>query len=253
MHNPLTKENKTTPKDFFLWLGVMVTLYLSTISLVVLLFEYINILFPDQLDSYRDPYSGAIRFSIANLIVAFPLYIYLMRKVNTIARKYPEKREIWVRKWIVVFSLFAAALAMVIDLIVLINFFLGGDITTRFTLKVLAVFVVLGGVFLYYLYDVKGYWQMNEAKSKVAGAVVSFVILVSVLSGFAIMGSPTTQRLIRFDQEKVYALSDIQWQVINHWQSKGSLPEELSAIEVDLEFRLTHKQMNHLFMRKQGT
>lgn len=231
MKNPLHKEIKTTPKDFVLWLGVMATLYVSAISLIVLLFEYITILFPDPLDHYVDPYRGAIRFSIASLIVIFPLYIYLTRKINVDARKHPEKRELKVRKWIVYLSLFAAVFTLVVDLIILINTFLGGDLTTAFLLRVLVVFAVIGSVFLYYLYDLRGYWQVNESRSKMVGAVVALVVIISVISGFFIMGSPATQRDLRFDQERVNELSSIQWQLINYWQSKGELPEELSALE----------------------
>jgi len=234
MNNPLHKEPKASPKDFFLWLGIMATLYVSAISLVVLLFEYINILFPDPLDYYVDPYRGAIRFAIASLIVIFPLYIYLMRKVNVDARKHPAKREIKVRKWIVYLSLFAASLTMVIDLIVLINTFLGGEITTQFILKVLTVLVVIGGAFLYYFYDLKGHWQIHESKSKIIGATVAGLILIAIISGFLIMGSPATQRLLRFDQEKVEDLSNIQWQLINFYQNKGLLPESLEETKDSL-------------------
>ena len=227
----MEKYKSSSSKDFFLWLGVMVTLYLSSISLVLLLFEYIKILFPDPLDYYVDPYRGAIRFSIASLIVAFPLYVYLTRLVNTDMRKHTEKREITVRKWLVSLTLFVGALTLIIDLIALINVFLGGELTTQFVLKVATVLIVIGGVFLYYLYDLKGYWRKNESKSKLAGAIVSLVVIASVVGGFFILGSPADQRLLRFDQEKVNDLSNIQWQLVNYWQSKESLPDNLEQLE----------------------
>jgi hypothetical protein len=252
MQNPLHKENKTTPKDFFLWAGVIVTLYLSVISLIILLFEYISIIFPDSLDNYVDPYRGAIRFALANVLVAFPLYVYLVRLINVDARKHKEKTELKVRKWLISLSLFGAALTLVIDLIVLINAFLGGELTAQFILKVITVFVVIGGVFVYYLKDLKGYWQANEAKSKMVGFVVSVLIFVSVVSGFLIMGSPAEQRLLRFDQEKVANLSETQWQLINYWQSKGELPDELSELENSLSgFRApTDPQSNQPYTYK---
>jgi hypothetical protein len=37
------------------------------------------------------------------------------------------------------------------DLIAVVDYFLRGEITTTFLLKVLTVFVIAGGVFLYYL------------------------------------------------------------------------------------------------------
>src|SRR3989344_9357609 len=90
---------KTTPKDFFLWAGAMVALYVSVFSLITLYFEYINYTFPDALQPYVDPYSGAIRFAMASLIVLFPVFLLLMRLIrNDIARN-AEKRDLWVRRW----------------------------------------------------------------------------------------------------------------------------------------------------------
>lgn len=231
MDNPLHKKNTSTSKDFFLWLGVTITLYLSSVSLVMLLFEYIKILFPNPLDTYFDPYRGAIRFAIASLIVAFPLYIYLTRVVNTDIRKHREKSDIAVRKWILSLTLFVAALTLLIDLIVLINTFLGGEITAQFILQVITVLVVIGGVFLYYLYDLRGFWREHESRSKLMGLIAALAILISVVGGFFIMGSPTSQRLLHLDERKVNDLQSIQWEVLNYYQSKGEVPDALPEIE----------------------
>lgn len=231
MQNPLHKTSKGSPKDFFLWVGVMATLYISATSLVLLLFEYIRILFPDDQDFYYDPYRAGIRSAIASLIVLFPLYVYLTRKINTEIRKEKNKGELRVRKWIVYLTLFFAGVTIVVDLIVLIDTFLGGEHTTQFILKVLTVLLVIGGGFLYYYYDLKGYWRKHESKSKLVGAIASLIVIVSIVSGFFIMGSPATQRLLRYDQEKVDNLSSIQWQLISYWQNSGEIPEDILEIE----------------------
>ena len=115
---------KVTPKDFFLWLGAMVALYVSVISLLTLYFQYINHLFPDALNYYVDPYSGAIRSAIASLIVITPLYIFLTRLLNKEIREHAEKKELWVRRWLIYITLFVAGITLAIDLIFLINTFL---------------------------------------------------------------------------------------------------------------------------------
>jgi len=222
---------KFSPKDFFLYLAAFAAMYVSAVSLLILLFEYINRLFPDELVRYVDPYSGAIRFSIASLIVIFPIYIFLTRILNQDLRRNPEKRDYGIRKWLIFLTLFVAGLTLVIDLIVLINTFLGGDITTKFVLKVLAVLVVIGGAFMYYFYDIKGKWEKNEKLSKTIGSVVSVLVLVSILSGFFIIGSPQTQRLLRHDDAKVNDLHNIQWQIVQYWQQKEKLPRTLSDLQ----------------------
>ena len=223
---------KTTPKDFFLWAGAIITLYVSAISLLTLLFQYIDILFEDTLNNFYDPYSGAIRFAIASLIIIFPLYIYLTRLLNEGIRKQPEKKDMGIRKWLIYLTVFVAGATIIIDLIVLINAFLGGEeLTSGFILKVLAVLVVIGGVFLYYLYDLRGKWEESRKLSQTIGSLVAAVVLAVIVLGFFIMGSPATQRLVRFDQEKIQNLSSIQWQIINFYQQKERLPETLVELE----------------------
>lgn len=226
MENDIQVKPRLSPKDFVLYAGAMIALYVSVFALLALLFQYVDYSFRDAL-GYMDPYNTGMRIAMATLIVFAPLYVWLTRVLNQDMRHSPEKRELGFRKWLLYITLLIAGIGIAIDLVVLINTFLGGEITTRFILKALAVFVVAGAVFGYYLADLRGYWQMNEAKSKLVGVLALLAILVSIISGFFIMGSPADQRLIRFDQQKVADLQNIQWQVLNYWQSKQKLPVTL--------------------------
>lgn len=228
-------RTKMTPKDFFLYFAVMVALYVSAFSLLALLFEYIDVLFPDQLESFRGQFSSAIRFSIASLIIIFPTYLILTKVLNRDLRRNPEKKNIWIRKWLIYLTLFVAGVTIIIDLVRLVNSFLGGEITTQFVLKIVAVLIVTGAVFGYYLYDLKGKWEREAGKAKMIGWVTALVVLIAVVSGFFIIGTPASQRLVRFDQEKVNDLQNIQWRVVNFWQNKERLPESLSELEDPIE------------------
>jgi len=226
-----TTTTKVTPKDFFLWLGAMVTLYVSTISFLALLFNYIDQLFADPL-SYYDPYSSGIRFAMAALFVIFPLFLFLFRVLQKDIRSNPQKKELWIRRWLIFLSLFVAGITLVVDLIILLNNFLGGEeLTTAFLLKVLAVFIVIGAGFLYFLKDIQGYWESREKTSKMIGAITAVVVLLTLIAGFFIIGSPQTQRDMRLDRERVSDLQSIQWQIVNHYQRTGKLPENLSTLE----------------------
>jgi len=225
-----TQKPRVTPKDFFLWLGAMAALYVATVSLITLLFQYINILFPSALE-YSDAYSGAIRFSIAALVVVFPLFIFLMRVLHQALRKHPEKKELWVRKWLIFLTLFIAGVTIAIDLIVLVNTFLNGDLSSRFLWKALTILVVIGAGFLYYAYELKGRWEQNAKQSVTIAGLVSAVVIVAIVSGFFLIGSPTAQRLERLDAEKVNDLSSIQSQIVSFWQAKERLPESLEDLK----------------------
>ena len=157
-----TTKPRVTPKDFFLWVGAMAALYASVVSFITLLFHYIDYAFPDPaLESYyyADPYSGPIRFAIASLIVLFPLFLVLMRLIRRDITREPLRAEIWIRRWVLYLTLFVAGITIAVDLITLINTFLGGDLTTRFVLKILVVFLIVGAGFLHFLADLRGYWN----------------------------------------------------------------------------------------------
>lgn len=222
---------RITPKDFFLYAGAIIALYVSIGSFIALLFEYIDALYPDPLAGARDPYSSGIRFAIASLIVVFPLYVFLMRLLNRDLRAHPEKRELWIRKWLVYLTLFVGGAVIAGDLIALINTFLGGDLTARFVLKVLAVFAVVGAAFGYYFFDLKGKWEHDEKTARAVGWIALLVVLVFVFGGFFIIGSPQNQRLYRFDERRISDLQTVQWQVVNFWQQKEKLPQTLLELE----------------------
>lgn len=158
------EENKprTSPKDFFLNLLSMAALYMSAGSFIALIFQYVNIFFPDVLEyqNYGDPLDAAysaIRFAISTLIVSFPVYLLSLRFMSKDYVVNPEKRNLRIRKWLIYFTLFVAAVIIMGDLIALINTFLGGELTVRFVLKVLTVLVVIGAIFWYYLWDLRKY------------------------------------------------------------------------------------------------
>lgn len=226
-----TIKPKVTPKDFFLWLGAMGALYVTVVSILTLYFQYINYAFPDALNAYVDPYSGAIRFAIASLVVATPLYIFFTRKLNAEIRTMPEKKDLWVRRWLIYITLFIGGLTLAIDVVVLINTFLGGEVTMRFVLKVLAVFLVVVGFFWYYLADLRGRWEREPMTAHILGWVMAAIVAASIIAGFFIIGSPFDQRLYKFDDQKVNDLSSIQWQVVNYWQQKEQLPATLAELQ----------------------
>ena len=145
---------KSTPRDVFLYLLAMVTLYFNSFNLIRLFFEYISVLIPDPLRQFHDP-GSAMRFSIASLMIIFPVFIWVSRFLNRDIAKSPEKAELKIRKWLVYLTLFVAALLIIGDLIALIFNFLQGDLTSQFILKMLAVLLVAVSVFGYYLYDLR--------------------------------------------------------------------------------------------------
>lgn len=221
---------KTTPKDFFLWFGAMLALYVSVFSFINLFFDYIDHTFPDQLANYVDPYSSSIRFAIASLVVLFPTFLLLMRIIRRDLTANPEKKELWVRRWALFLTIFIAGVTVAVDLITLINYYLGGDITVRFGLKVLIVLLIAGAGFLHFLADLKGFWDEHAAQSRSIAWAAGVTVAATIIAGFFIIGAPWNVRLYRFDDQKVSDLQSIQWQIVNYWQAKSSLPMTLADL-----------------------
>jgi len=219
---------KTSAKDFFLHIANIIVLYAGIIALLHLLFRVINVAFP-QITQYGYYGQTSISLQVATLIVAFPLFLILS---NIIRKGYvinPEKKDYPLRKWLVYITLFLAGIALAGDLITLIYYFLDGqELTIGFILKVLSVLVVAGCVFGYSMDDLKE--RLTTERRNIWRVIAVVLVLGSIILGFSVIGSPATQRKVRYDNQKVADLQNIQWQIINYWQQKGSLPQALNDL-----------------------
>lgn len=228
--NTDTQRARTSPRDFFLHVAAIATLYTSSYALLQLTFQLVDYLFPDELAYYVDPYAGAIRWSIALLVIIFPVYILCVWFLNLEMVKNPEKRDVGIRKWLLYLTLFISGAVIVGDLVALINTFLGGEITARFILKVAAVLIVAALIFGYYIFDLRSSGGRDRRTYRLfMGTAIALVISVLV-GGFLVMGSPAAQRIKRFDATRVEHLQTIQWEIINHWQQREALPSNLEAL-----------------------
>lgn len=227
--------HKTSAKDFFLYMLMAITLYVSVGTFMNLLFDYINLLFPD---AFGQPYpwifsstAHSIRLSMATILIVFPIYIVASWFIRKDVIADPEKRQMWVRKWLLYFTLFLATGAIIVDLVTLVFHFFEGELTIRFLLKVLTVLVVAAAVFSYYFWDLKRETLPTSRPNKVLVLVSSVVVGVTIFAGFFTVGSPFTARLMKFDERRVSDLQTIQNQIIyEYWMKKARLPESLDQL-----------------------
>lgn len=232
---------KTTPRDFFLWAGAMVTLYGSIIAFINLLFTYINYAYPDVLNNYySNPYDSGMSYWMAAFIVFGAAAITLMRIIHKTIEKDSSRADIWVRRWALYLTLFVAGISILIDLIVLLNAFLAGeDLTVRFLLKVVVVLLVASGTFMHFLADLRGYWAAQRSRANAVTIAVSLVGILAIAAGFFIVGTPWQARQYRLDTQKVSDLQQIQSQIVSYWQMKQKLPAALSDLNDSLSYYTT--------------
>ncbi|TSC60386.1 MAG: hypothetical protein LiPW15_264 [Parcubacteria group bacterium LiPW_15] len=158
---------KASPKDFFLHLFTVGLLYYSAVSFLVLVFELVDKYFPETLNAYGySPTNFAdstIRFAISSLVVLFPLFLYLNNYLHKQYEKDADKKHLRIRKWLVYLTLFISAITLAGDLIATINKFLDGFPPISFILKAASILIVAGGVFYYYLVDIRAAEKQEEA------------------------------------------------------------------------------------------
>ena len=143
-------------RDAFLYLLMFGTLYACAIQLGNLLFDFINLAFPDELRPFEEERAErGIRWATASLIIAFPVFLWLHTKMQREVRLVPARRQSGVRRWLIYLTLLVAAGVIVGDSITLVYNLLSGELSTRFILKVLVVAAIAGSAFTYFLYLVR--------------------------------------------------------------------------------------------------
>jgi hypothetical protein len=140
-------------RDAFMHVLMFFTLMVSCWNFGSLVFEFIDRAFPDPAMSRPSLYGSAlqaIRWDLSSLIVAFPLFIAVSWRVSIAMRRDPTRRASKTRRSLTYIMLFIGSLTLIGDVITLIYNFLGGELSTRFVLKVFTVAVIAGGVVAYY-------------------------------------------------------------------------------------------------------
>lgn len=231
---------RISAKDFFFYIGAMVGLYWSAGSMIALLFTIIDTVLKDNLQQYMDPYSGGIRFAIASLLVVFPITLGIFSFLKKAEIYEPARFGFPIRRFLFALAIFITSFAFIGDLIALINTFLDGELTARFLFKVISVFLVAGIMFWYCLIEIRIKPESPVGSRKAFLFGTALFVLVAVVYGFFVMGSPTTIRKLRFDERRINDLSMIQNKIVSEfWYGKGRLPETLPELNDPISGILT--------------
>ena len=221
-------------REAFLYLVSFIALYVFAFSLGAVLFGLIDHTFSDALDRYRSSPSTADATAVAAVIVAFPLYLILMRRLTAAVATDPERRQSLVRRWLTYLTLVVGAGIILGDIIALLASLLTGDPTVKFFLKVAAVLLIVVPIFGYYL------WDMRQAEDEVSASaaraapilralVIAAVVVVMAAVGYSIylVGTPGQQRDVRLDQQRIDDLRTISQNVDRYLELNDEMPRSL--------------------------
>jgi hypothetical protein len=220
---------------FFLYMIMFLSLSFIVFGMGNILFGYINKYFPDGLGGlYAGVFDqGSVKFGIAALFVATPIFIYIMKLISKLLREGTLLEKSKVRRWLIYIVLFFAVGTIISDLITLIVYFLDGDIAIRFLLKVFVVLAIASGVFGYYFWDVRriGIQGKTYAENKVALFSSTILVLIVFVSGFFIIDSPSVARNKKQDIQVVYDLQYIDEKINSFYADSKTLPQNLDALK----------------------
>lgn len=140
-------------REAFLYGLMFIALAMTAWHVTALMFHLIDQWIPDIADRRSYGSRSTMRFSIASLIVFFPLFAWLNRQANRRIRANEGRRRSGVRKWFGYITLFLSAITLLGNLIYTIYAFLNGDLDARVLSKVIVVAVVAGMIFFYFRAD----------------------------------------------------------------------------------------------------
>lgn len=232
---PSRRESGEGARDAFFYLIIFSTLATWTIAVGSLLFSLIDRWFPDPVSMRGDyyPYNRLnLSFQIACILVAFPVFVFVTKRVNRGVADEPRNRHSPVRKWLTYLALAIGAGVLIGDAVAVLAYFLQGEVTWRLLAKVIVVGFIAVGVFGYYLGEV-GAAKPNtdERRHKLFGAGAIAAVAAAVLLGFIATGGPSIQRGIQADVQRVRDLHHIAEAVRNAvLNGRMQIPPTLSAV-----------------------
>lgn len=152
------RRQSGSAKEAFLYLVTFVALYTFAIAFGALLSGMVDHYIPDPVAdryAYGDYQNEGLRWSVASIIVSFPLYLILTRMHLVNYVRDPERRTSPVRRWLTYLTLFAAACVIIGTLIGLISSLLGGEFAMRGILKLLIAMLISAAVMFYYMWEMR--------------------------------------------------------------------------------------------------
>lgn len=247
----------TAAKDTFFYLMIFSTLSTWVFAVGVLAFLMIERWWPDSLaamqDYQRSEYRWVLSWTVATMLVAYPIFLLVSRVVTRDEKQHPEKLQSPVRKWLTYMVLVVAAGIVIGDLISWLTYALRGELTARVLAKGFVVLALSGGVFYYYFGGLKQAEETRVARGwtrdRWMALVSALVVLGMVTLGFANSGTPRLQRQLRADEKRLRDLFEASQRIYIQWGPTQKLPaglDDLKGLEVtDPETREAYEYHAH--------
>ena len=235
--NRPTTGKKSSTVDIIINLFSFILLGNVAVALGTLYFQIINRYLPDPLAAVsfyeQQALVSAIHYSIAALLIGFPLYYLTMRTWFRKFRENEGRTESRLSKWLTYIVLLGASVTVVGDLITLVFTFLQGEVTLRFFLKALTILAIAAGIFGFYFFERRKIQYRKDIPVKVFrtfGSTVSVFVVLGVVLGLFAGGSPEATRNRTFDNQRVENLRSLSQCIGTYANNYGTIPASLSEL-----------------------
>lgn len=228
----------TRPREAFLYVVMFMALFVSAFTLGTALFALIDLALPDPADLPPVVIREQLRFAVAALVVASPVFAFVTRVVRRGVEAQPGLRASRIRLQLTYLTLFFASCVLVGAGTALVHSFLGGELTARFVLKSLTVTAIAGGAFGHYFRDLRETERdpretRTPRRRDPLPALGAGAAAVTVVAGLAALGSPGGQRLERLDARRAQDLDAISQAVNRYEAARERLPASLDELQRD--------------------
>jgi hypothetical protein len=148
---PVRDQSSGSARDAFLYLLNFITLGFWAVALWQIWDDLVRRWFPDALSSEAPPLRDDVAWQVAVIVVAFPIFTIVHSMIQREHARRPELYYSPIRRWLTYLALVIAAVTILVDAAMTIQSWIVGYLTTHFLLDTLALMVLGGGIFAYYL------------------------------------------------------------------------------------------------------
>lgn len=149
-----------SPRLVFLNIFYFLVLYLSIYNVVAILFTFLDYHLPDGLGrfqgawrSYR-PIGESIRWYLATIVCCVPL-VWWSNRIVIRAMDETKQRIPRVRLKLIYLTMFIGACVLLGNAMCLIYYYLSGELSLRFAIKVAILTLLVSGIYVYYKVEIK--------------------------------------------------------------------------------------------------
>jgi hypothetical protein len=219
-------------REAFLYIVYFSLLGMVAAQTGALAFAFIDQRFADALAdaSYYSYATTGLRWSVAALLVGFPIFLFLGWRLAAVKRRDPERRRSRVHAWLTYVTLIFAAGALIGDLVAIVFQFLNGELGTRFAAKAGVVGVISAAILWNYSRDVERHSARIDVAGRALALAAILIVGALVIWAFTIVRSPAAARDRLADEQRLARLIEATRLVDCHFTYAGALPDNLDAM-----------------------